>query len=109
MLSDPVSFRRILPQSLIFAAICATALPALSQTVISYDYDVLGQLTGRTVAAGPDTLYGYDGAGNRLTLDVSGAPGGVAPGAPRNAAPPMEPAEDLSAPACSPVSGCAAE
>ncbi len=96
---------RQLPLGLSAAAVLwITALPALSQTVISYDYDVLGQLTERTIATGPDAFYDYDDVGNRKTFDVSGVFGGVAPGAPEGEA---EPAQ--AAPGCSPVSGCAAD
>lgn len=63
---------------LISAIFCTIAIPALSQSVITYDYDLQGQLESATHDAGPDTGYEYDLAGNRKTFAISGVSGGAA-------------------------------
>lgn len=97
------------PRLLISAILCATAVPALSQSVITYDYDLQGQLESATNDTGPDTGYEYDPAGNRKSFAVSGVSGGAAAAAPEAETQSAAPVQDNAAPVCSPVSGCAGE
>ena len=52
-----------------------------------YSYDQLGRLTGAAYENGQQIAYAYDGAGNRLSVTVSGGAAPVVAAAPVPAAP----------------------
>lgn len=90
----------------IVTILCVSASSGMSQSTLSFDYDFLGRLIDTQYSAGPDTLYTYDPADNRLSVVVSGV---AAPGAPQSGQQATASPQSSPDPICSPVSGCAGE